>query len=49
MAIQQNAFLTFSAVGNREDLADQIYLISPVDTPFQDAISKNKATAVMHK
>ena len=29
MAILTNEFLTFSAVGNREDLADIIYMISP--------------------
>jgi hypothetical protein len=31
MTATSNAFLTFSAVGNREDLADQIYNISPTD------------------
>lgn len=31
MAILTNEFLTFSAVGNREDLADVIYMISPTD------------------
>lgn len=49
MAIVANTFLTFSAVGNREDLADTIYNISPTDTPFQAAIDKNKATAVLHE
>ena len=49
MAIVTNTFLTFSAIGNREDLSDQIYNISPTDTPFQAAIDKNKATAVLHE
>lgn len=49
MAIVSNTFLTFSAVGNREDLADTIYNISPTDTPFQARIDKNKATAVLHE
>lgn len=49
MAIVTNTFLTFSAVGNREDLADTIYNISPTDTPFQAKIDKNKATAVLHE
>ena len=37
------------AVGNREDLIDQIYMISPADTPFQANVAKNKATAVLHE
>lgn len=49
MAILTNEFLTFSAVGNREDLADVIYLISPTDTPFQANIAKNKSVAVKHE
>lgn len=31
MAIITNTFETFTAIGNREDLADQIYNISPVE------------------
>jgi hypothetical protein len=42
-------FLTYSAIGNREDLADMIYNIDPVETPFQAAIDKTKATAVLHE
>lgn len=49
MTITTNTFLTFAAAGNREDLADTIYMISPVDTPLQANVSKNKATAVMHE
>lgn len=49
MAIVSNTFLTFSAIGNREDLADTIYDISPTDTPFTGTIPKNKATAVLHE
>lgn len=49
MAIITNEFLTFAAVGNREDLADQIYSISPVDCPFMEKIGKNKATGVFHE
>lgn len=49
MAIVANTFLTFSAIGNREDLADVIYNISPVDTPFMAAIGKSKASAVLHE
>lgn len=49
MTIVTNTFLTFSAIGNREDLVDQIYMISPTDTPFQASIAKNKATATLHE
>ncbi len=30
-SITTNTFLTFSAIGNREDLADVIYNIDPVE------------------
>jgi hypothetical protein len=49
MAIISGTFLTFSAVGNREDLADKIYNISPTDTPFQAAVGKAKAEATFHE
>jgi len=49
MAIVANTFLTFSAIGNREDLADAIYNISPTDTPFMGRIGKTKASAVLHE
>jgi hypothetical protein len=39
MAIVSNTFLTFSAIGNREDLSDTIYNISPTDTPFQASVA----------
>jgi hypothetical protein len=44
-----NAFLTTAAIGNREDLADKIYNISPTTTPFQAATAKTKATATLHE
>lgn len=46
MAKLANSFATFDAVGNREALSDQIYNISPQDTPFVSSIGKGKATAV---
>lgn len=49
MTIVANTFLTFSAIGNREDLADQIYNIDPVETPFLKMCAKTKATAVLHE
>jgi hypothetical protein len=49
MATIANTYLTFSAIGNREDLVDEIYNISPTDTPFQANIGKVKARAVLHE
>jgi len=48
MAIVTNTFQTFQAKGNREDLSDIIYNISPTDTPFMSAIGKSKATGTSH-
>lgn len=45
MAIATNTFTTFSAIGNREDLADTISNISPEDTPFMSSIGKTTADA----
>jgi hypothetical protein len=49
MAIATGTFLTFSAIGNREDLVDTIYNVSPTDTPFQAAVGKNKAEGTLHE
>lgn len=49
MAIVTNTFLTFSAIGNREDLSDQIYNVDPIETPFYKMCAKNKATATLHE
>ena len=49
MAAPTNTLLTFSAVGNREDLADKIFNIAPVDVPFTTMIDKTKATATFHE
>ncbi|MDR3005610.1 MAG: DUF5309 domain-containing protein [Acidovorax sp.] len=46
MPQQTNTFATFNAVGNREELADAIYRISPEETPFVSAIGKGKASSV---
>ena len=46
MALPSNTFTSFTAVGNREDLADVIYDISPMDTPFFDMCDKVSADAV---
>lgn len=49
MAVPTNILLTFSAVGNREDLLDKIINISPTDVPFSSAIGKTKAKATFHE
>ncbi len=44
-----NALATYDVTTNREDLADQVYRISPADTPFMAAVPRVKATAVLHE
>ena len=49
MAQVGNTFSQYDAIGEREDLADIIYNISPTDTPFLSSIGKSKATNVFHE
>jgi hypothetical protein len=42
-------YQTYTAVGQRDDLTDVIYNISPTDTPFMSSIGKTKATATFHE
>ena len=49
MAVPTNTVTTVDAIGNREDLAEAIYDISPMDTPFVSEAMKNSATAVYHE
>jgi hypothetical protein len=49
MAQVTGTYSTYDAKGEREDLADIIYSISPTDTPFMSGIGKSKATAVFHE
>jgi|TARA_R110000751_G_scaffold3189_1_gene16137 hypothetical protein len=49
MAQVTNTYSAFDAVGQREDLSDIIYNISPTDTPFMSGIGREKATAVNHE
>jgi hypothetical protein len=44
-----STYQTYTAIGQREDLTDVIYNISPTDTPFMSSIGKNKATATFHE
>lgn len=49
MAVPTNTFQTYQAVGNREDLSDVAYMVSPFDTPLQSMIGRTKATAMLHE
>jgi hypothetical protein len=49
MAAPTNTFLSTSAVGNREDLADAIYMVSPSDTPLLSMAAKTKAENTLHE
>lgn len=49
MAVDANTFLTYSAVGNREDLSEVIWNIDPTETPFVSAIDKVKSSGVLHE
>jgi hypothetical protein len=42
-------YQTYTAIGQREDLSDVIYNISPTSTPFMSSIGKTKATATYHE
>lgn len=44
-----NTFNSFDATGNREDLSDAIYNISPTDTPFISMIGRTPATNTTHE
>src|SRR5260370_18523508 len=46
MAEPTSTFDSYSAIGNREDLADVIYRSDPTDTPFMRGGEKEKAEAV---
>jgi hypothetical protein len=49
MAAPTMSFQTYQAVGDREDLEDVIYQISPVETPFFTMAKRTDATAVLHE
>lgn len=44
-----NTLTTYGVVGNREDLIDKVFMISPSDTPFTSSIAKTNAEAVYHE
>lgn len=49
MTAPSGTFLTTAAIGNREDLTDTIYRISPTATPFISLAAKGKATNTLHE
>jgi hypothetical protein len=46
MAQVSNTFETYDAVGNREELADKIYQITPEETPFVSLIGRKSISSV---
>lgn len=49
MTLPTNAFATYESIGNREDLTDIIYNISPFVTPFLTNAATAEAKAVNHE
>lgn len=49
MAQPTNTYDTYDVVGNREDLQDKIYMVSPEKTPVLSAGRRFKATAKFHE
>jgi len=49
MTAPTGTFLTTAAIGNREDLTDTIYRISPTATPFISLAAKGKASNTLHE
>ena len=49
MALPSDTFTTYDSVGNREDLQDKVYMVSPEKTPVMSAGRRFKATAKFHE
>ena len=49
MTAPTNTFLSTAAIGNREDLTNMIYRITPTLTPLLNMASKAKATNTLHE
>ena len=49
MTIPVNAQTTYPTIGNREDLSDEVWKISPTETPFFSAVEKISTSAVNHE
>jgi hypothetical protein len=48
MAAPTNSITTVNAIGNREDLENDIYRLAPEDTLFTSNIGKGKCSAIYH-
>ena len=49
MAVPSGTYQTYQQIGIREDLSDEIFMISPTETPFLTGIAKTKATNQAHE
>ena len=49
MAQPTNTFDSYAAIGNREDLEDKIYMVSPEKTPVVSSIRRFSATQRLHE
>lgn len=49
MAVPSNLYQKDSLKGNREDLIEKIFQVSPTETPISSAAGKVKATATFHE
>ena len=49
MAVPSNLYQKDSLKGNREDLIDKIFQVSPTETPITSAAGKVKATSTFHE
>lgn len=49
MTAPTSTYLTTAAIGNKEDISDIIYRISPTATPFMSLCAKTKATNTLHE
>ena len=49
MAVFTGSYTTHTAIGQREDLQDAIFDISPMDTPFISGCSRGRAKATTHE
>lgn len=49
MSQPANTFSTYGAIGNREDLSDIVYDVSPTETPVLSMLPRGKATATKHE
>jgi hypothetical protein len=49
MTVPAGSFQTYTAIGNREDLEDKVYMISPTETPFLSMAKRGSATNTAHE